>query len=168
MIYKATINDKREISVDLQSDGTVLLDGKIAAPDVSQIKDGIYHIIHGHKSFNSEVIKYDKEERVLHIRVNNNVYKVQLRDRFDELLHELGMDAAKSKKVSELKAPMPGLVVEVCVSEGQEVKKGDKLVVLEAMKMENILKAPADSVVKKISITKGQTVEKNEALILFV
>jgi biotin carboxyl carrier protein len=58
--------------------------------------------------------------------------------------------------------------VEVCVSEGQEVKKGDKLVVLEAMKMENILKAPADSVVKKISITKGQTVEKNEALILFV
>jgi acetyl/propionyl-CoA carboxylase alpha subunit len=168
MIYKATINDKREISVDLQSDGTVLLDGKIAAPDVSQIKDGIYHIIHGHKSFNSEVIKYDKEERLLHIRVNNNVYKVQLRDRFDELLHELGMDAAKSKKVSELKAPMPGLVVEVCVSEGQEVKKGDKLVVLEAMKMENILKAPADSVVKKISITKGQTVEKNEALILFV
>ncbi len=168
MIYKATINDKREISVDLQSDGTVLLDGKIAAPDVSQIKDGIYHIIHGLKSFNSEVIKYDKEERLLHIRVNNNVYKVQLRDRFDELLHELGMDAAKSKKVSELKAPMPGLVVEVCVSEGQEVKKGDKLVVLEAMKMENILKAPADSVVKKISITKGQTVEKNEALILFV
>lgn len=168
MIYKATINDKREISVDLQSDGTVLLDGKIAAPDVSQIKDGIYHVIHGHKSFNSEVIKYDKEERLLHIRVNNNVYKVQLRDRFDELLHELGMDAAKSKKVSELKAPMPGLVVEVCVSEGQEVKKGDKLVVLEAMKMENILKAPADAVVKKISITKGQTVEKNEALILFV
>ncbi len=168
MIYKATINDKREISVDLQSDGTVLLDGKIAAPDVAQIKEGIYHIIHGHKSFNSEVIKYDKEERLLHIRVNNNVYKVQLRDRFDELLHELGMDAAKSKKVSELKAPMPGLVVEVCISEGQEVKKGDKLVVLEAMKMENILKAPADSVVKKISITKGQTVEKNEALILFV
>ncbi len=168
MIYKATINDKREISVDLQSDGSVLLDGTIAAPDVSQIKDGIYHIIHGHKSFNSEVIKYDKEERLLHIRVNNNVYKVQLRDRFDELLHELGMDAAKSKKVSELKAPMPGLVVEVCVSEGQEVKKGDKLVVLEAMKMENILKAPADAVVKKISITKGQTVEKNEALILFV
>lgn len=168
MIYKATINDKREISVDLQSDGTVLLDGKTAAPDVSQIKEGIYHIIHEHKSFNSEVIKYDKEERLLHIRVNNNVYKVQLRDRFDVLLHELGMDAAKSKKVSELKAPMPGLVVEVCVSEGQDVKKGDKLVVLEAMKMENILKAPADAVVKKISITKGQTVEKNEALILFV
>ena len=168
MIYKATINDKREVSVDLQSDGTVLLDGKQSSPDISAIKEGIYSIIHEHKSFNSEVIKFDQEERILHIRVNNNVYKVQIRDRFDVLLHELGMDAAKSKKVSELKAPMPGLVVEVCVSEGQEVKKGDKLVVLEAMKMENILKAPADAVVKKISIAKGQTVEKNEALILFV
>lgn len=168
MIYKATVNDKRVISVDLQSDGTVLLDGNVSSPDIFEVKEGIYSIIKERKSFNSEVIKFDKEERIFHIRVNNNVYKVQLRDRFDDLLHELGMDAAKSKKVSELKAPMPGLVVEVCINEGQEVKKGDKLVVLEAMKMENILKAPADAVVKKISITKGQTVEKNEALILFV
>jgi acetyl/propionyl-CoA carboxylase alpha subunit len=62
---------------------------------------------------------------------------------------------------------MPGLVVEVAVTEGQQVMKGDKLVVLEAMKMENILKASADAVVKKVSAVKGKTVEKNEILVLF-
>ena len=77
------------------------------------------------------------------------------------------MDALHAKKAADLKAPMPGLVVEVSVSEGQEIKKGDKLVVLEAMKMENILKSPADGVVKKVNVKKGNTVEKNEVLILF-
>jgi biotin carboxyl carrier protein len=77
------------------------------------------------------------------------------------------MDKLHSAKVNELKAPMPGLVLDIVVSEGQEVKKGDALVVLEAMKMENILKSPADVVVKKISVKKGTAVEKNQVLVLF-
>ena len=77
------------------------------------------------------------------------------------------MDSLQSKKISDLKAPMPGLVVEVAVVDGQEVSKGDRLVVLEAMKMENILKAPADAIIKKVNVKKGSTVEKNEMLILF-
>jgi biotin carboxyl carrier protein len=61
---------------------------------------------------------------------------------------------------------MPGLVLKVLVEEGKEFKKGDNLLILEAMKMENILKAPADGKVKSIKIKPGDKVEKNEILLL--
>lgn len=62
---------------------------------------------------------------------------------------------------------MPGMVLNILVTEGQEVKKGDALIILEAMKMENILKSPTDGTIKKIAITKGFAVEKNQLLIQF-
>jgi len=67
--------------------------------------------------------------------------------------------------VNDLKAPMPGLVLDVLVKEGQQIKKGENLLVLEAMKMENNLKALSDAVVKKVNVGKGARVEKNEILI---
>jgi acetyl/propionyl-CoA carboxylase alpha subunit len=88
-------------------------------------------------------------------------------DRYDELLRSLGMDKAMGAKVNELKAPMPGLVLDIRVTEGQSVAKGEAVIVLEAMKMENILKAPADVVVKKIVAKKGNAVEKNQVLVTF-
>jgi biotin carboxyl carrier protein len=97
--------------------------------------------------------------------VNGNIFEVQLRDQYDELLQALGMDEVAGKKTGDLKAPMPGLVVSVAVTEGDEVKKGDTLVVLEAMKMENSLKAAGNAMVKKILVHKGMTVEKNQVLI---
>ena len=67
--------------------------------------------------------------------------------------------------INDIKAPMPGLILEVNVEEGAEVQEGDYLLVLEAMKMENTLTAPRDGVVKSVSIKKGETVEKNQLLI---
>lgn len=99
--------------------------------------------------------------------MNGNKYTVQIKDKYDDLLKELGIDTASAKKVKEMKAPMPGLVVDVRVKEGDTIKKGDALVVLQAMKMENILKSPADVIVKKIHIKKDDTVEKNQILISF-
>ncbi len=77
------------------------------------------------------------------------------------------MDSLNSSKVNEVKAPMPGLVLDIRVSEGDEVKKGDPILVLEAMKMENIIKSPTDGVIKKINVKKGLAVEKNQVLINF-
>jgi biotin carboxyl carrier protein len=79
----------------------------------------------------------------------------------------LGLDNLQSSKVAELKAPMPGLVLSVLVKEGDEVKKGDNLFVLEAMKMENIIKSPADVTIKSIKIKASDKVEKNQVLIQF-
>ena len=166
-MYKITINDKKSIASAQGADGTFTLDGKQVTPDILEIRDGVFHVILDHRSYTAEVVRHDADEKIFHIRVNNNIYKLALKDRYDELLHALGMDTAASGKAADLKAPMPGLVVEVVVTEGQQVKKGDKLIVLEAMKMENILKASADAVVKKVKAVKGKTVEKNEILVLF-
>jgi biotin carboxyl carrier protein len=83
------------------------------------------------------------------------------------LLKSLGFDDLNAKKVNEIKAPMPGLVLDVRVSEGDTVKKGDAILVLEAMKMENIIKSPTDGIIKKINVKKGVAVEKNQVLINF-
>jgi acetyl/propionyl-CoA carboxylase alpha subunit len=166
-MYKITINEGTEFSGATGPDGSYTLDNVQVVPDIAEIKKGIFNVIIDNRSYNAEIIKHDATEKCFHIKVNNNIYKIQVRDRYDDLLKELGMDTQKSRKVSSLKAPMPGLVVEVAVSEGQSVKKGDRIVVLEAMKMENILKSPDDAVIKKISVIKGKTVEKNEVMVTF-
>ena len=166
-MYKIKVNNSHEMSLEPAKGGSYLLDGKSLVPDIIEVREGNFHIILRHKSYTAEIIRHDVADKTFHIRVNSNTYIIQASDKYDLLLKELGMDSLQSKKISDLKAPMPGLVVEVAVVDGQEVSKGDRLVVLEAMKMENILKAPADAIIKKVNVKKGSTVEKNEMLILF-
>lgn len=135
--------------------------------DVQQIHPYEYYIQYKHRTYHILILKINNEEKKLTFKVNGKRVNVQVKDRFDILLHELGMDKISQKKVSSIKAPMPGMVLNILVSEGQAVKKGDNILILEAMKMENILKAPADGVVKKIAVTKGTAVEKNQLLIEF-
>jgi biotin carboxyl carrier protein len=99
--------------------------------------------------------------------VNGQLITVKTLDRMQILLQSMGLDTTSSRKLNEIKAPMPGLVVRITVEEGTEVKKGDSLLVLEAMKMENVIKAPGDAVVGKIKVNAGQAVEKNQLLISF-
>src|SRR5690606_3417991 len=97
----------------------------------------------------------------------NRSYTVQLRDKFDLLLEKMGMNNGQSGKINTIKAPMPGLIVDVRVKEGDTVKANDPLLILEAMKMENMIKPPGDAVVKSIKVRKGDNVEKNQVLIEF-
>jgi acetyl/propionyl-CoA carboxylase alpha subunit len=167
MEFKAVINGKRELTVVPGKKGEFVIDGKTVTPDIRVTGPGIFSIINNNRSYVAEVLRSDPAEKTFVIRVNGNTYSLRVTDAFDKLLHDLGMDNGAARKVTELKAPMPGLVVDVSITEGMDVRKGDKLIVLEAMKMENILKAAADGVVKKINVVKGNTVEKNAILIQF-
>lgn len=154
---KAKVNNKYDFTLDSIETGC----------DIIEVKQGIFHIIKDHTSYNAEVLMTNHQEKSFVIRVNGNKYTVQIKDKYDELLKQLGMENGSSKKVKEVKSPMPGLVIDVRVKEGDAVKKGDALIVLQAMKMENILKCPADATVKKIHVKKDDTIEKNQLLVSF-
>ncbi len=167
-MLKVKINNKKEHVVVLENDKSGTIDGNTFDWDVIEVKAGSFHVIKDHKSYTVEVIKADEKEKSFLISVNGNKYQLQVRDKFDELLKNLGMDNLNASKVNDVKAPMPGLVLEIRVAEGTEVKKGDAILVLEAMKMENIIKSPTDGVIKKINVKKGVAVEKNQVLVHFV
>jgi biotin carboxyl carrier protein len=166
-MLKVKVNNKAEHTIEFENKTNGTINGNTFLWDVIEVKNGSFHIIKNHKSYNVEVIKADAKEKSFLISVNGNKYHLNVKDKFDELLHNLGLDSLAAKKVNEIKAPMPGLVIEVKVAEGDVVKKGDAIIVLEAMKMENNIKSPTDGVVKKINVKKGQAVEKNQVLINF-
>ena len=95
------------------------------------------------------------------------MYSVDLKDKFDLLLEKMGLNNGATGKANNVKAPMPGLIVDLRVKEGDKVKAGDALLILEAMKMENMIKASAESIVKSVKVTTGESVEKNQVLIEF-
>ena len=168
-MLKLTINGKKEHTLELDksdpSKGT--LDGIFFEWKLVKIKEGSYHAIRQNKSYNLELISLDKSTKTIKVKVNGNKYTLQAKDRYDELLQKLGIDSSAGQKIKELRSPMPGLILEIRAQEGTVAKKGDTLMVLEAMKMENILKSPGDVIVKKIIVKKGMAVEKNQVLIQF-
>jgi acetyl/propionyl-CoA carboxylase alpha subunit len=153
--------------VDYRDASSVSLNGQPLAWDVADLGGGRYHILHEGRSYNAEVISADYAAKTFALKINGQRLDLQARDRFDLLLERLGMSNAASAKVNELKAPMPGLIVDVRVQPGQAVQKGDPLLVLEAMKMENILKAPADGVVGSIKVNLRDNVQKGQVLVQF-
>jgi biotin carboxyl carrier protein len=160
------VNNRRDFKIE-KGNNKLLINGEKIVADIQQLKPSVYHIINDLRSYNVEVISFDREAKTADIKVNGNIYTVAAKDQFDILLDQLGLSSMNSAKVSELKAPMPGLVLKLFVSEGSEVKKGDNLFILEAMKMENIIKSPADVIIKTIKIKPGDKVEKGQVLLVF-
>lgn len=165
MLQIKTANDKTW-QVDINKD-SILLNGTPFTWDMQPIGPHTFHIIKDHKSYTVEVVEADYQAKSFTFKINGAKQTVTAKDRFDLLLDKLGMSDANASKVNDIKAPMPGLILDIKVQPGQEVKKGDPILVLEAMKMENILKSPGDGVVKEIKVQARQNVEKNQVLILF-
>ena len=126
-----------------------------------------FHILKDDKSFNAEVISFNEETKTFRFKINGRILEAEVKDRLDLLLDSMGLGGKESQKISNLKAPMPGLIAEIMVKEDQEVENGEPLLILEAMKMENMIKSPGKGVIKSIRVTKGQSVEKNQVLIQF-
>jgi len=165
-MYQLKVNGKLDYKTERNNDG-LLINGKKVEADVQQLNPLAYHILNDLKSYNVEVVSFDKGAKTAEIKVNGNSYTIAAKDQFDILLDQLGLSSLNAAKVSEIKAPMPGLVLKLFVTAGSEVKKGDNLFILEAMKMENIIKSPADVTVKTVKIKPGDKVEKGQVLVVF-
>jgi biotin carboxyl carrier protein len=135
--------------------------------DVKEIKPYTYSVIHNHKSHEIAIAKIDKDTQTISLTIDGIATQVKYANKIDLLLEKMGIDTSAKTKLALLKAPMPGLVVEWYVKEGDHVQAGDKLLILEAMKMENAIKSTGEGVIKKIHASKGQAVEKNQLLIDF-
>lgn len=164
-MYKVNVNDS-SFEVKLKDD-QIDIDGQQFEWDIAKINDQSYHIIKDNKSYRAEIVSADLKNKSITLKINGNKYDIALKDKFDLLLEKLGMDVAASAQMNDVKAPMPGLIFEIQVSEGDEVKKGDPIMILEAMKMENVIKADGDGVVKSVKVKKGDSVEKNQVLVQF-
>ena len=101
------------------------------------------------------------------LKVNQKTLEVEIKNNLDQLLEKLGMSDDTSQEIKEVHSPMPGMILDIIVKAGQKVSKGEPLLILEAMKMENIIKSPKDSVLKHINVSKGQNVNRGDILIIF-
>lgn len=167
MNYKILTGDK-EYEVETQSSDATK--GKVNGNDYVLdllVNQGQLHILRNSRSYTVSLVRSDYDKGSFRLMVNNREYDLEARDRFDLLLEELGMEDLGASAINDLKAPMPGLVLEIPVNKGQVVSKGEALVVLEAMKMENVLKAETDAIIKSVNVTTGEAVEKNHILIEF-
>jgi len=164
-MYKAQFEGK---SVELTSgkDG-MSVNGQLLDWDLVKLGDGKFHIRYRNQSYPAEVTRIDRETKTVDMIVRGKRYSIHLRDDVDLLMEKMGMTAAAGSKINSIKAPMPGLIIDLRVIDGDEVKPGDPLLILEAMKMENIIKSPGAGKVKKVKIKKGDSVEKGQVLIEF-
>lgn len=164
-MYKATVNNKDfEIT---NRDDKILVNGTVVEWDMAKISNEYFHLLIKNESYRIEVIKADPLTKSFVLKINGTAYSVDLKDKFDLLLDKMGLNNGLAGKANNVKAPMPGLIVDLRVKEGDKVKPGDALLILEAMKMENMIKASAESIVKSVKVMKGDSVEKNQILIEF-
>ena len=137
----------------------------LSALDMIQTTEGDFHILQDGQAYRAELEAANYNEKTMTIRVNGNKYEISIEDGYDQLVKQMGLSTANAQKMSNVKAPMPGLVLDILVETDQAVSKGDALLILEAMKMENVLKAEGDGVVKSIEVTKGTAVDKGQIII---
>jgi len=156
--YSIIINGK---SVDLQESD---VDSRHLVPVNSTT---YHHLTESNKSLQLEVIDMDLQTSSYTVKINNTLYTGRIELPIDLLIKELGMDKVQGPALDKVVAPMPGLVLEINVSQGQSVTQGESLLILEAMKMENVIKSPVDGVIKSIDVSVGESISKSQVLITY-
>ena len=164
-MFEAVVNEHHNFQLKVEGD-SILIDDSKAEMDIHDLGAGRFHIIKDSKGYNISIISIDRREKLLKVKVDQNEYSVALKGKMDLLLEKLGIDNVTTQGKNDIKAPMPGLILDVLVGVGDEVQKGTPLLILEAMKMENIIKSPGDGLVSDVLVKVGASVEKNHTLLV--
>ncbi len=165
MKYEVTIGESKYI-IEVNTEGQITLDGQIVEVDFSRVgESSLCLLLVNNESFEALV---EPQDELWHVLFRGDLYEVNVADERAQLMRaRAGVIVPESGELA-IKAPMPGLVVKVPVEVGQEVSKGDKIIILESMKMENELKAPRDGRVERIQVASGDRVEQGQVLVVIV
>ena len=163
-MLEVKVNNSRTIRID--KDGKNLSVNGVAS-DYELIKktSNSFIIIKATKIYQVEVLS--KEDKVATLSINNRVCTIEVSNHMDKILEMLGMDTSQTTQVKEIKAPMPGSILNIMVEEEQDISSGAPILILEAMKMENVIKSSGDGRVSKIHVSEKENVEKNQVLVTF-
>lgn len=163
-MLQITVNEQNSFSV-IQEEGQWFLNDNMVDWDAQFQPNGLISILYNNKSYTAVIEKTDIKNKELVLRINGQVHKVAIKEPIDQLLTSMGLDLKAMQKVEPVKAPMPGMILKILVEPGQQINKGDGLLILEAMKMENVLKASGPATVKAIKAEEKTAVEKGAILI---
>jgi len=159
-----TINNRKH-SVKINNSSEVQINNKILTAVISQINNNAYLLKFGNKTFEITAHKIEKDK--YGVLIDGCYFDALVRTRLQENVSELQKSKNISAKKLNIKAPMPGLLLKLKKNIGDQVKTGEPLLILEAMKMENEIKSPASGIVKEIFFKEGQSVEKNSIILTF-
>jgi len=140
-------------------------DAEIGSIDLIKTSAAEFNLLKDHRSINARLTETDATGKKLKIEIEGEDFFVEIQDELDQQLQKMGFGTVVGKAIKNIKAPMPGLVLEVAVADGQELKEGDKVLILAAMKMENCILTHAPATVKKVLVVAGQAVEKGQVLV---
>ena len=160
------MNNNYKLSVN-NSNSFEFTESDLEKLDAVRVEKSKFHVLNDSKPYQVEIISTDFIAKKYTVKVNNNTYEVAISNPLDELIKSMGIERGKTKVVNAIKAPMPGLILEISVEVGQAVKENDPLLILEAMKMENSFLSPRDGIIKSIAVVKGNAVDKGQLLIEF-
>lgn len=154
--FKISVNDRHQFDITPEQVHTL---------DMVENGENTWHILRNGHASQVQLLEADYTNRTFTMLVNGRRFKVQISDYYERLIQQLGLTVGGTQKQNTVKAPMPGLVVDILVVPGQTIQKGENLLILEAMKMENIIKAVGEGVVKSVHVAKGAAVEKGQLLV---
>lgn len=162
------LTNRYKTNIEVNNIGTWLA-SDLEASEIRVLEEIGHHkkVMYNNKSYQVYVKSVDIQTKTALINVDGFDFKVNMKEPLDHLINDLGFLKASKHSVKEIKSPMPGLVVNIFVEEGQSVAEGEKLLSLEAMKMENILKSPGEGIIKSVKVSKGNSVDKNQILVVF-
>ena len=163
MKYVTTIGE-RQYTIEINRDDQITIDGVAYPIDLRAIDEATFSLLINNASLEALVEASNGE---IHVLLRGRLYAARVEDERASRLSQSGGLHVGSGEVT-IKSPMPGLIVAIAVSEGQAVQKGQTVVVLESMKMENELKAPRDGTIAAIKVSPRQSVEQHQPLIVLM
>lgn len=135
--------------------------------DWKQLAPGVFDVRMGNRNVRIERMDGPDPKGNITVRVNGVVQTLQVLNQQQLLLESMGMTAGVETQEKHVESPMPGKILQVMVSPGAEVSEGDSLLVLEAMKMENVIRAPRAGIIEEVQARVGEAVEKAAVLVTY-